>query len=338
MPNNPFSPPFFFRKTRPHPDRTAVLAGGLALLLLACGPSEEEKQQKIEADSAAAVRRVITQTNQVLGVARIEPEDGLIDLNAGASGRILRKLVAENDSVANGQPLLLLDVAVEKAQLAQAQSKLAAQRASIEASEATVAAQRAGLAKLRDQYERNVKLLQVRAATQNAVDDSRADVRKAERDLAAAEAQVAQARGRLRELQTDIAYAETLLRQKRVLAPTAGRLLAWSVDVGDDVTPATPIAEFAPGGPLVARTEVDELYADRVRLGQPALLLSQSTGDTLARGTVSFAADYPKKKSLFNDAQASEEDRRVREVKVRIAPGPRPPLIGSRVDCVIQLK
>jgi multidrug efflux pump subunit AcrA (membrane-fusion protein) len=310
----------------------------VAVALLACGPSDDEKRQQAAADSLAAAQRVATQTNRVLGVARIEPEDGLTDLNAGASGQILERLVAENDSVAKGQPLLTLDVAVERAQLSQARSKLAGQRASIEASQATLDAQRSTLAKLRDTYERNVKLLAVKAATQNQVDDSRADVDKAERDLAAAEAQLAQARSQLNSLQADIRYSQTVLGQKRVLAPQAGRILDWSVDVGDDVTPSTAIAEFAPAGPLVARTEVDELYADRVQVGQPAVLLSQSTGDTLARGTVSFAADYLKKKSLFNDANASDEDRRVREVKVRIASGTNPPLIGSRVDCLIQLK
>lgn len=310
----------------------------LAVTVLACGPSDDEKRQQAAADSLAAAQRVATQTNRVLGVARIEPEDGLIDLNAGASGQILARLVEENDSVAKGQPLLSLDVALERAQLSQAQSKLAGQRASIDASRAALDAQRSTLAKLRDTYERTVKLLAVKAATQNQVDDSRADVDKAERDLAAAEAQLAQAQSRLGELQSDIRYSQTVLGQKRVLAPQAGKVLAWSVEVGDDVTPAMPIAEFAPAGPLIARTEVDELYADRVRVGQPAVLLSQSTGDTLARGTVSFAAAYLRKKSLFNDANASDEDRRVREVKVRIAPGPNPPLIGSRVDCLIQLK
>jgi HlyD family secretion protein len=328
--NAPFPSKLFLPRPTPW---VLVLAG----LVLACGPSADEKRQQAAADSLAAAQRVATQTSQVLGVARIEPEAGLIDLNAGAAGRILARLVAENDSVQPGQALLTLDVAVERAQLSQAQSRLAAQRASIEASQATLDAQRRTLVKLRDTYDRTVKLLAVRAATQNQVDDSRADVEKAERDLAAAEAQLDQSRSRLGELQADIRYNQTVLNQKQVRAPRAGRLLAWSVNVGDEVSPATPIAEFALAGPLVAKTEVDELYADRVRVGQRAVLLSQSTGDTLARGTVSFAADYLRKKSLFSDANATEEDRRVREVKVRLTPGPRQPLIGSRVDCLILL-
>jgi HlyD family secretion protein len=54
-------------------------------------------------------------------------------------------------------------------------------------------------------------------------------------------------------------------------------------------------------------------------------------------GTVSYAADYLKQKSLFKDQSTEQEDRRVRDVSIRLDSG-KMPLIGSRVDCIIMLK
>ena len=86
----------------------------------------------------------------------------------------------------------------------------------------------------------------------------------------------------------------------------------------------------------MAKTEIDEIYAERIKTGQKAIILSQTSGDTLARGTVFFAADYLKAKSLFKDQSTELEDRRIREVHIKIEEGQKP-LIGSRVDCIILL-
>ena len=123
-------------------------------------------------------------------------------------------------------------------------------------------------------------------------------------------------------------------------APVAGKILVLPIKIGEYVGVETQIAEFAPAGAYIAKTEVDELFADRVQLGQKAFILSQSTGDTLATGKVSFAAEYLKAKSLFKDQNTEQEDRRVREVHIRLDEkgDSKKPLIGSRVDCLINLK
>ena len=124
-------------------------------------------------------------------------------------------------------------------------------------------------------------------------------------------------------------YTQLIARRVREIGVYC-ELWAW------DVT-AEQIAEFAPTGSLIAKTEVDELYAEKIQLGQKAFIISQTTGDTLANGSVSYAADYLKQKSLFKDQSTEQEDRRVRDVSIRLESG-KMPLIGSRVDCVILLK
>lgn len=314
-----------------------TLIGLLLVILLtnlfSCNKSESGKEGKDKADSV----KIPTTSNRILGVARIEPEEGILNITAGTTGKIIDLLMDENQRVQKGQSLLTVEVAVETAQLAQAKSKLAAQQAAIRSNAASMEALRVQLRNARHTYERNLALYQAKAQTKQALDDSKAETDRLEKDLEAAQATLTQSQSRMGELRADINYYQTLVRQKKVVAPVNGEILNVLVAPGDYVSSNTQIAELAAGSSLIAKTEVDELYAERVKIGQSALIISQTTGDTLARGTVSFTADYLKQKSLFKDQSTELEDRRVREVNVRLEKG-KMPLIGSRVDCLILLQ
>ena len=311
----------------------------IALLLTSCGKSKAEKAEEaaIQLDS---LKNVETMNSRILGVARIEPERGIMNILAGTTGRISAVLIKENDDVKKGQPLLNIEIAEEKAQLAQAKSKIGAQKAVVEANKANLEAIRINFKNAQETYERDVKLYAIKGQTQQALQESKAAMDKLEKDVDAANANLSQSNSAIGELNADINYSQTVIRQKKVTAPVAGKILSLPIKIGEYVGVETQIAEFAPTGAYIAKTEVDELFADRVQLGQKAYILSQSTGDTLATGTVSFAAEYLKVKSLFKDQNTEQEDRRVREVHVRLdeKTGNKKPLIGSRVDCLINLK
>lgn len=304
-------------------------------VLASCGnKAEKEAAEKAKADSLA---KVPTTNNQILGVARIEPEDGILNFTAGTNGKVLAVLIKENQIVQKGQSLLTIENSIENAQLNQSESKIATQKAAIAVNQANLEAAKVSLKNARDNYERTLRLFEGNAQTKQAVDDSKATVDKLVKDVETAAANIEQSKSRINELQADISYFRTLVNQKKVNALVSGKVLKVSVKTGDYVNNTTQIAEFAPTGSLIAKTEVDELYAEKIQLGQKAYIISQTTGDTLAHGSVSYAADYLKQKSLFKDQSTEQEDRRVREVSIRIESG-KQPLIGSRVDCVILLK
>ncbi|MDO1446998.1 biotin/lipoyl-binding protein [Rhodocytophaga aerolata] len=308
-----------------------LLSSWLLASMWACNHSDaSNKQAYATADSLT----VATTRNRVLGVGRIEPQEGILSITAGTEGKILQVAMEENQLVYKGQVLLSIDIALEQAQLAQATSKLATQQATILSSKATLEALHVSLQQALTTYLRNQKLFEAKAQTRQALDESKAETDRLTKEAEAAKARVEEASSRLNELQSDITYYRTLIARKQVTAPVSGKILKVAVQAGDYVTGATQVAEFAADGPLVAKTEVDELYAERVQKGQKAYLFSQTTGDTLATGTISFTADYFKQKSLFKDQSTELEDRRVREVHIRLHSG-KMPLIGSRVDCLI---
>jgi multidrug efflux pump subunit AcrA (membrane-fusion protein) len=124
--------------------------------------------------------------------------------------------------------------------------------------------------------------------------------------------------------------------KKRVYAPEDGMMLNWDVKLGQAIAAGTKLGDFAPAGNLMAITEIDELYALKVKTGQKVSINLQGTNDKLSSGTVIYCAPYLSKKSIFSDRADNLEDRRVREVHVRVD-NPNAVLIGSRVECIISL-
>lgn len=308
-------------------------------LLTSCGKSKAKKAEEaaLKLDS---LKNAETTNNRILGVARIEPELGIINILAGTSGRISAVLIKENDDVKKGQPLINIEIAEEIAQLAQAKSKIGTQEAFIQANKAKLEAIEIDFRNAQETYERDAKLYAIKGQTKQILQESKAKMDKLEKDMDAAKATIKQSKSTIGELNADIKFSKTVINQKKVTAPVAGIILVLPIKIGEYVNFETQIAEFAPAGAYIAKTEVDELFAERVQLGQKAFILSQATGDTLATGKVSFAAKYLKVKSLFKDQNSEQEDRRVREVHIRLdekADGKKP-LIGSRVDCLINLK
>ncbi len=303
-------------------------------LLQSCGGGEKN-EKTAETPESKPETSAKTTNSRVFGVARIEPEDGIVDITAGTSGKILSVAVHDGETVTKGKTLMLIDENVENTQLAQAKSRLTPQQAAISVQRANVDVLQMRLRNAREVVQRNKALYDGKAGTKQAVDDSRYEVERLEKEVAAAEAQVTQADSRMTELQADVKYYQTVLGQKKVVAPSNGKLLKVNAKTGEYAQPTMKIAEFAPAGSIVAKTEVDEIYADRIVIGQKAFLLSQTSGDTIATGKVSFTADYLKAKSLFKDQSTEQEDRRIREVHIKIDDAKKL-LIGSRVDCIIQ--
>jgi hypothetical protein len=98
------------------------------------------------------------------------------------------------------------------------------------------------------------------------------------------------------------------------------------------------LAEFAPESPTSVLTEIDELFAARVKLNQPAFIRLLGGRDTIAFGRVISLSPSLNRKSLFSEEIGKLEDRRVRKVRIRLEEGQQNVLYGQRVECLINVK
>ena len=274
--------------------------------------------------------------NQIVGIALVEPQKHIVSLYAETGGLVAKINHDLNDIVKQGDVIVELQSDVEQAQLLQAQSKLATQQALIASSKAQLASVRLKAENAKVNFDRNANLIASGGVTKQALDDSRFNAESLAADVHTAEANLAQQESKLNELQADIAYAEKVIERKKIKAPLNGKILSMDIKVGNNLSASQAACDFAPEGQLMAVTEIDELYADKVKEGLTAYIRPQGMTDTIAKGKVFLTSPYLRKKSLFSDAPSDMEDRRVREVRI-LLDNNSTTLIGSRVECVIKL-
>lgn len=311
----------------------------LQLLVVSCNGNKNSAEGNVrddEAGTTGTADSAVLEVREIIGVARIEPAGKIIVINAETAGFVREVLFVENERVEKGQALVVLDAELEEAQVQQAKSRITVQQAAIESARAGLSALQVKFMAAKQTYDRELRLLQGKAGTQQAVDDSRFARDEIEKQILAQEAQIRQQQAQVGELAAELRYREVGRAKKTLRAPLSGRFLSCEVKPGNYVQASASLGDFAVDGPQVAVTEVDELFAMRVREGQSAYIRPQGRGEVLSRGKVVFVGPYLKKKSLFSDRSDNLEDRRVREVRIELEDSSKV-LIGSRVECVISL-
>jgi HlyD family secretion protein len=305
----------------------------IALLFANC----KENKQKEKAGEKRDTITTAANAMQVIGLATVEPKSRIVSLYAETGGIVKRIDHDINDNVKAGEAIVELTSELEEAQLAQARSKLATQHAAIATSRAQLASQKVKLENAKVNLDRNNKLLVSGGATQQALTDSKFSFESLQADMQGAASGIQQQEDRLKELQADINYYQELLNRKKVKAPVNGKVLSMEVKIGNNISTSQSVCDFAPEGPLMAITEIDELFATDVKVGMNAYIRPQGKLDTIGKGKVLLTSPYLRKKSLFADNASNMEDRRVREVRV-LLDTVTDVLLGSRVECVIDIK
>jgi len=301
----------------------------LITFLSACGgKTEESKKKKTDYN--------LSQIDQLVGIARIEPESKICPIGSEIPGRVVSILVSEGQTVKKGQLIMLLDESTESAQVQQSSTKINTRQQRVKSLEAKIAAINIKLKAADVDRKRDRSLADAKAGTDKAATDSETIFKNLEADLIIAKADLDEAIAGVKEVNAEANYLNQMKGKKRVYAPEDGMMLNWDVKLGQAIAAGTKLGDFAPAGNLMAITEIDELYALKVKEGQKVSINLQGTKDKLSSGTVIYCAPYLSKKSIFSDRADNLEDRRVREVHVRVD-NPNAVLIGSRVECIISL-
>ena len=302
-----------------------------ALLLFALNSCGGKAYKEVKVD-----KYKVDKIDKIIGIARIEPAAKISPLGAESAGKIAKIHVLEGVFVIKGTLLLTLDQSLDIAQMQQNEAKLLTRQQRIKSLEAKIEAieLKVSIADIERGRDRNLAAAQ--AGTQKAAFDSESAYKNLKAELNIAKADLAEAKATLGEVETERNYSQKLLDKKNIYAPADGMVLSWDSKLGQAVSVGAKLGDFAPAGDLIATTEVDELFAMKVKKGQRVQINIQGTKEKLSSGTVVYCAPFLSKKSIFNDRADNLEDRRVREVRVRIDQ-PEAVLIGSRVECVINL-
>jgi multidrug efflux pump subunit AcrA (membrane-fusion protein) len=274
---------------------------------------------------------------QVVGLGRIEPELKILDLQSEVSGIVTGIFFRAGDVVAQGQTLLELSSAIEKAGLGLKAAQVQSQRSQIDAARAALGSARARTENARLSFIRAKVLTEQDAQAQSIFDAAKADYESLLEDIKRLEAGVVAAEDILKQAQADQRLSQAEYDRRFLKARSDGQILSLDITVGSLISPEKPFGTFAPKSALIARVEIDEMFAGLIQPGQKAYIRAPGMTEALGQGKVTFAGPSLRKKSLFSDDVGSLEDRRVREIWITLDPGSRI-LFGTRVEGVVLLK
>jgi HlyD family secretion protein len=244
-----------------------------------------------------------TKPDRMLVSGNIEAHESVVSFKAVES-RITELPFDEGQWVHTGTLLARLDdsdyrqqVVIDQAQIDVYKRQLDSARQRVDAAGATVASDKADLAQRRLDYDRNQQLFDAhvispaeRDKSETALKQSRAALERdlanqgvTARDVAVAIANIHDAQEKLKLANIDLGY--TVLN-----APFSGVILTRQAELGEVMQPGTPVVTMADLDHVWLRAYVAETDLGRVRLGQPALISTDSYPGKKYRGHISFIA------------------------------------------------
>jgi len=216
-----------------------------------------------------------------------------ITISAKVSGYVAEVLVADNQAVAAGDPLVRLHdrdyqarllqararqsesraaIAAQQAALVTLDARLQEQQALIEQAAADIDSARAERQRAQLDFQRYHDLVAQRAASEQRLESASADFARARSALTRADAAASRQRTRLRVLQASRAQAAALLEQQRARAAEADASLELASHELEDTLIRAPIAGVVgqrrvrqrqyvtPGLPLLALVPVEQSF------------------------------------------------------------------------------
>jgi membrane fusion protein (multidrug efflux system) len=287
----------------------------------------------------------------------------LVRLTPQVSGTVIAIDTDETQFVHRGDVLVQLDAHDAEVALAQAKANLAQTVRDVEQlfaeatrDEAIVETQQVQLAQANEDVSRDQPLIAVHGVSQetlqheqNAVQSARAAVRQAQATLASTRAAIA---GTTPETHPRVLQAEATLRnawlasaRTRVVAPVSGYVVRRSVQLGQQVTPATEMLAIVPVESMWVDANFKENELSGLRIGQPVSVSADMYGSRvhyhgrvlgLAAGTGSALAVLPAQNASGNWIKI------VQRLPVRIGLDPReleshPLFLGLSTDVSVDV-
>jgi multidrug resistance efflux pump len=307
----------------------------IPLIITACSGSKENKEKP--AAASYSVNSSMVEVYEVVGVGKVEPEKEIISLAAATGGVVKEIYRNDGDSIKKGEPLVRLDDELELIRVSQLRSQYNSQKSQEEIDKLSLRESEERLSNKKKLLE-SVRTLTLKGAeTKQTLDDLETEVTTLSLIVEKDSVTVKLSGSRLKELAEQVRYAEAEASKKILRSPYEGLMLEMHIEKGSAVNQFEKYADVAPSGPMTVRTEVDELFAGRLSNGLDADIRFVGSDSVVAKGKVIFLSPYLKKKSLFSQKANDQEDRLVREVRIRLD-GENGLILNSKVESVIKLK
>ena len=237
----------------------------------------------VEVRTAAVERGLVEQTvtNTRAGTVKVRLR---AELSPQVGGLVVALPHREGDWVESGEIVVELDSRAQRAELASARTTVEAVGA--QAEEACLAADLAEkeLSRVETLHSRGI-------ASDQSLDVLSTDRDRTRAGCAAARAAVGQAESRVTAAEVQLAFTE-------LRTPFAGTVAEVSTEIGEYITPSPPglpippVIDLLDPASIYVSAPIDEVDAERIRVGQAVRVTVDSRSDQTFEGTVARVAPY----------------------------------------------
>lgn len=305
----------------------------LLAFLAACRPEQPPSGTGQAKDSLS----VPADIGVVVGIGKVEPEGGIVELASEAGGIVQSVDCRVGDTLRQGDIIISLKSEDAALRVQQLKDQLATQGQQVEADQIAVGQYQAQLQHNAQTLATSKHLVKSGAETRQQVEALETDKKVLEVQLARSRKTVAVSRAKADELRSQLKTAENTLREKTVTAPSDGVLLSMDAKAGGAVQPLESFAAFAPAGPMVVQGEADEMFANRLTKSQKVSIRYIGNTRVITTGVITALSPQLSNKSLFTDVPGERQDRRVRRFKVLLDSTDHL-LINTKVECNIYIQ
>lgn len=292
----------------------AIACVMLAMMMGCRGDEEESSSPRGPRGPGGWGDREVTVTVETVDVERGEfivegqyagefRSDGMAQVSADVAGRIMRVEANIGDSVTEGQVLAKIDDTSIRQSVRELDAGVQMARANRQEAEAN-------LAHLRSELNRRRPLLDRQMITEGEIEELENNVRRAEQQVAVAEATIEQNQARLTS-------ARENLRNTEIRAPFDGLIGERYIDRGTYVSPGQTIFNIVDDGDIFVTVRLPERDAPRVHLDTPVEVRVGALGSAPLQGRIHRIAPAldPSTRSLRVDVVLDESE------EVYIRPG-----------------
>ena len=277
----------------------------IPLIITGCSGSKENKNKS--AAGSNIVNSSMVEVSEVVGVGKVEPEKEIISLAASTGGIVKEIYRSDGDSIKKDEPLVRLDDELELIKVSQLKSQYNTQKSQEEFDKLNLRESEARLANKKKLLE-SVRTLALKGAeTKQTLDDLETEVTTLYLTVKKDSSLVKLSASRLRELAEQVRYAEAEAAKKILRSPYDGILLELQIEKGSAVNLFESFAQIAPYGPMIVRSEVDELFASRLKKGLDADIRFVGSDSVVAKGKVIFLSSYLKRNHYSRKKQMSRK-------------------------------
>ena len=245
----------------------AALVGVAILLVLTAPDSEPELEESVV--PAVQVARVglhdLLPIETVSG--RLEPARKAA-LHFELAGQVSERPVEPGQTVAQGEPLLLLASGDYEDALAEAEAMLAQEKRNIQRDRELLALSRNNYTLQKNDLDRLQKLGEDSLVSKSRLDETRIKLIQLESEVARLKSSVATAESRIALKQAARNRAARNLERTQLPAPFAGTVNAVNAQVGDYVTPSQIVVDLIDSASLDLYAEVRGSVAQSLSQGQ----------------------------------------------------------------------